>query len=58
VLNVMSQLDRLTAVRSMLAARFSENFANRFTQLVMQGASIAMAFDLYSISGSREVSPT
>jgi hypothetical protein len=44
VLNVVSQPQRLTKVRSMLAARFSENFANRFTQLVVQGASIAMAF--------------
>ena len=44
VLNVMSQPERLTEVRSMLAARFSENFANRFLQLVLKGAAIATAF--------------
>jgi hypothetical protein len=50
VLNVMSRPDRLAAVRSLLSARFSEKFANRFIQLVVQGASSAMALDHHGIT--------
>jgi hypothetical protein len=51
VLNVIGRPDHLNAVRSLLAARFSETFANRFTQLVIQGASVAMAFDQHDFPG-------
>lgn len=50
VLNAMSRPGHLAAVRSMLVGRFSETFANRFIQLVVQGASIAMAFDHHGIT--------
>jgi len=35
---------RLITVRERLTTRFSENFSNRFTRLVIQGASIGAAF--------------
>ena len=35
---------RLITVRERLTTRFGENFSNRFTRLVIQGASIAVAF--------------
>ena len=44
VLNMLSQLDHLVAVRSMLIARFGENFAYRFVQLMTKRSSIALAF--------------
>ncbi len=44
VLGIVSAPARLAAARSALVARFGENFAGRFVQLVIRGASIATAF--------------
>lgn len=44
VTSILGDAMHFRSVRSLLAGRFSENFAVRFTNLVIQGASMALAF--------------
>lgn len=50
VLGVLTDHARLASVRSSLAAQFGENFAIRFTQLLIRGASIETAFAAYGLT--------